>query len=109
MRIDKSQRLKFASLQGETAEQMLGRPQGPVDFDTIVYLREGERFERSTAVLHILSDIGGAWSAARIFLLVPKFMRDFVYKWVARNRYRLMKKRETCRMPTASERDRLLR
>lgn len=106
--IDTSNQLKFASLQGETAARLLNQQNEVIDINTVVYLRNDVRSEQSTAVLNILSDVGGVWGLARIFLIVPKFIRDFVYRLVAKNRYRFIKKRETCRMPTPSERDRLL-
>ncbi len=109
MRIDKTGQLKFASLQGETAAQLLSTGAKPTDSDTIVYLRNGQRLERSTAVLRIFSDIGGVWLFLAVFLIVPVFIRDFCYKVVAKNRYRFVKKRETCRIPTPNEQTRLLR
>lgn len=108
IRIDKSQQLKFASLQGQTAAQHIGQPKGTIDVDTVVYLRDGQKSEQSTAILYILSDVGGFWGLARIFLIVPPFIRNIFYRIVAKNRYRFLKKRETCRMPTESERGRLL-
>ena len=106
--IDKNRELKFASLQGRTASQLLGHGLNPVDVSTVVYLRDDKRFEQSTALLRIFLDIGGVWSLARVFFIVPKPLRDYIYELVAKNRYRLMKKRETCRMPTPDERNRLL-
>lgn len=108
IQIDKNGQLKFASLQGETAAKLLGQRNTGVDFDTVVYLRDDTKSERSTAVLNILSDIGGVWGLARIFWIVPKFIRDIGYQIIAKNRYRFFKKRETCRMPSQNERDRLL-
>jgi predicted DCC family thiol-disulfide oxidoreductase YuxK len=107
MRIDKTGQLKFASLQGETAAKFLEKIES-TDVNTIIYLCDKNKFEQSTAVLHILSDVGGVWTFAKIFLIIPKFIRDFGYQVVAKNRYRFFKKRETCRVPTASEKDRLL-
>jgi predicted DCC family thiol-disulfide oxidoreductase YuxK len=108
IRIDKTGELKFASLQGETANRLLVRDGKPLDIDTVIYLRNDQKYERSTAVLLILSDIGGFWRLTQIFFLIPKFIRDFVYKAVAKNRFRILKKRESCRMPTQDERERIL-
>lgn len=108
IRIDKTNQLKFASLQGETAANLLGQQQGVIDVDTVVYMRDGIRSEQSTAVINILMDVGGIWGLVRIFWIVPKFIRDIAYRVVAKNRYRFIKKRETCRMPTQNERGRLL-
>jgi predicted DCC family thiol-disulfide oxidoreductase YuxK len=109
IRIDQTGVLKFAPLQGETALRFLGKADKSIDPDTVVYLRNGETFERSTALIHILSDLEGPWRFARVLFIVPRFIRDYVYAVVARNRFRFMKKRETCRMPTQSEQKRLLK
>ena len=108
MRIDKKGKLKFASLQGDTAKQFLGINRNLSDLDSVIYLNENKRFERSSAVLNILADIGGPLAIFQIFLIVPQFIRDFVYKLVARNRYRIFGKRDTCRLPSPEERERLL-
>lgn len=108
IQIDKTSELKFASLQGETAAQQLGRNIAPLDINTVIYLRYNQKYERSSAILRVLSDIGGFWSLARIFLLVPKFIRDGVYRLVARNRYQMFGKRDTCRIPKPEELNRLL-
>ncbi len=108
VRIDKSRELKFASLQGKTATKLLVQKLGPLDIDTVIYLNGDTMFERSSAVLHILADVGGFWRLSKILFFVPAFVRDRVYNFVAKNRYRILKKRETCRMPTPEEAGRFL-
>ncbi len=115
MRIDKTGELKFASLQGETATKTFATAlakaeQAPLTkTTTVIYLSNGEKYYQSSAVLRILMDIGGVWKLAGIFYLVPKCIRDFIYRIIANNRYRFIKPRKTCRVPTPSEQDRLLR
>lgn len=109
MRVDRRHALKYASLQGETARQVLGNlAAGVADPDSVIYYREGKIFERSTAVLEIFRDLGGAWKMLVIFFVLPKIVRDSVYKIVARHRYQLFGRRETCRLPTAEEKNKLL-
>ncbi len=108
IRIDKTKEIKFASLQGDTASRLLNQTASPLDVNTVIYLRNDMKYERSTAILMILSDTGGVWRFAQIFLFVPRFIRDFIYRCVANNRYRVFGKRESCRMPTQDERERLL-
>ncbi len=107
VRTDKAGKMKIASLQGETAKELgiAGQSSG---LNTVVYLRDGVRFERSTAVLEILRDLGGAWKLASIFFILPRFLRDAIYALIARNRYRLFGRRDTCRLPTPEERQRFL-
>ena len=61
-------------------------------------------FERSTAALRIITALGGIWRLAGLLRLVPRFLRDAVYDWVARNRYGWFGKRDSCRLPSPEER-----
>lgn len=118
---DKRGILKFAPLQGETAKKLIpyqiqGSPapdsqpatQPNIQPDTIVYLRDGQIFDRSTAVLLSLYDIGGLVRIFSIFLLVPRILRDPIYQLIARFRYRVFGKQDTCRIPTPEQKERLL-
>ena len=58
----------------------------------------------SSGPLFLAGRLGGAWSIARVFLLVPRFLRDAGYRLVARIRYSLFGKKPTCRLPTPEER-----
>ncbi len=95
-------KLNFASMQGSTAASLL-----PVEMrensQSVIYYRNGRLLVKSTAAVYILSD--GAWygGIAMLLLLVPVFVRDGIYDWVARNRYRWFGKKETCRIPTEAE------
>jgi predicted DCC family thiol-disulfide oxidoreductase YuxK len=100
---DRSRRFRFAPLQGTTATARFGDP-GDVDPTTILLEDGGVVHERSTAALRIISQLGGPWSLLAVFRLVPRFIRDAVYDWVARNRYGWFGKRDTCRLPSPEER-----
>lgn len=109
MRLDKRNALKFASLQGETARKTLGPlSAGAADPDSVIYYRDGKIFERSAAVIEIFRDLGGAWKLLVLFLVIPKVLRDSLYKLVARYRYQLFGRRDTCRLPTSEEKNKLL-
>lgn len=108
IRLDKDKTLRFAPLQGKLAQQQLD-PQYRIELDTIIYLKEGITYDRSDAALHILRDIKGplAWLASAL-LILPKSFRDFFYKLIAKYRYKLFGKRDTCRMPSPEERSRFI-
>lgn len=109
IRRDKRDVLQFASLQGETARSHLPsfvRTTG--DVDTVIYLRDGKIYDRSSAILWVLQDLGGLWMMTGVFFVIPQFLRDIVYRWVARHRYRWFPKRETCRVPSPLEKKKLL-
>lgn len=107
MRNDRNGQIRFASLQGETALKYL--PEEKISsLSTVIYLRGDKVLEKSAAILNVSIDMGFPWSLAGVFLVVPVFIRDFVYSLVANNRYRIMEKRDTCRLPTPEERDKIL-
>lgn len=97
--------LKFASLQSSTAQQRL--PATLVkDVSTMAFEEEdGKIYIESAAAIRAISY---AFKPFLIFLLVPRPLRDWVYRWVANHRYLWFGKRDTCRMPTAEERERML-
>lgn len=107
MRIDKRQNLKFAPLQGQTAQ---GRLPAEIieDLNTLIFYENGKLSNRSTAVLRAIKAIGGFWRLLYVFIIIPSPMRDWIYKTVAKNRYKWFGKHDTCRMPTSEERGRLL-
>lgn len=101
---NKKKNLKYASLQSEFASQFLTKyDKNPNDLNTIFYYRKGKVYQESGAVLRICKELKGVWPAIQIFLIVPPFIRDAVYRWIAKNRYRLKGRRETCRIPTPEE------
>ena len=97
---------RFAPLQGEYASQVA--PEQASELKSIVYLRSGQKYTKSGAVLRILKDLGGIWQAGWIFWFIPFFIRDFFYSLVAGNRYRIFGQRESCRIPSQGERERFL-
>lgn len=107
IRRDRRRRLKFAPLQGETARARLPR-ELVGDLGTMVYQDDARLAVRSTAVVYTLAALGGAWTVARVLLLIPAFLRDPLYLFVARHRYRWFGRRETCRLPSVEERAQFL-
>lgn len=103
IRRDKNKKLRFAPLQGITASEMLDEAQYK-DLDSIVYLRKGRLSRKSTAVLLVLFDLGGAWKLISILFIFPRFLRDGFYAIVAKYRYKWFGKKESCRLPSAEER-----
>jgi predicted DCC family thiol-disulfide oxidoreductase YuxK len=105
---DKRNELKFASLQGLTASKALSSALVSAPMDTVIYFKDGQTYQRSTAILKILMDLKSFWKLAGIFFIVPDRVRDSVYKFIAKNRYRFFGKRDTCRVPTSEEKLRFL-
>jgi predicted DCC family thiol-disulfide oxidoreductase YuxK len=106
---DKDQYFKFASLQSEAAKEILA----PFGLDnqslsTVILVENGQYYTKSTAGLTIISRFGGLWSLAKILLIFPKFIRDVVYDFIARNRYKWFGEKESCWIPTPELKKRFL-
>lgn len=107
IRKDRHQKLTFAPLQGVTALAKLNE-KDRCDMDTLVFIdRKGVHY-RSTAALRISRYLSGGWSLMYVFIIVPPIIRDRVYRLVAKRRYAMFGKKESCRLPTPEERGRLL-
>lgn len=93
---DKRNRFRFVPLQSEEGKSML-RSAGmrEDDLDTVVYARDGKYLLRSSAVLGILADLGGAWRLLTGLRIIPSRLRDLVYWLVAQNRHRLAPRRRS--------------
>lgn len=100
---------KFAALQSETGQRLLQQfGFSQENFDTVV-LVDGERvFTRSDAPLEIVRRLGGFWSLFFVFKIIPRFIRDAVYNWVARNRYRWFGRKDECMLPRPEWKNRFL-
>ena len=110
IKIDKKKTLKFASLQSDFAKEKLKPFQLKLQtIDSIVFWKNDEIYIESNAVIEVLKTIGGFWKfIAIIFQIFPKFLRNAVYRFVAKKRYSLFGKRNVCRIPNSEERDRFL-
>jgi predicted DCC family thiol-disulfide oxidoreductase YuxK len=80
----------------------------PTDFETIILLFGGKPWLKSESVIQTAMLLGFPWSCARILRIFPRALRDRVYEWIARNRFRIFGRRETCYLPTAETRARFL-
>ena len=112
---DRHARFRFATLQGELARQLLPPfSVNPRDLDSVVVVTDwpspAHRIHvRSRAVIHALDALGFPWSLiARLFRVVPSRLADAAYRGIARRRYRLFGKLETCPLPPPQWRDRFL-
>ena len=106
---DKVGHFRLASMQSDIGAAIYRRhgmdPQNPSSMLVV----EGDRVRQdSDAVLSIYEGLGFPWRLFSALRLVPAFLRDAVYRWVAQNRYRLFGKRKTCWVASPEYRDRFL-
>ena len=98
---DKSSKFLFASLQSDFGQSQLSRfALDPTLLHSIIAIENGKFYERSDAALKIASYLGQPWPALGMFRILPRFFRDWVYDLIAKNRYRMFGKRESCMLPT---------
>ena len=106
---DKKKRFRFASLQGKFGQEFLKKYDLPADnFNSFILVEEEKIYTRSTGALRMLKHLGGGWSLFYAFIILPKFIRDGVYNWIARNRYKWFGKKNECMIPTPDLRTRFL-
>jgi predicted DCC family thiol-disulfide oxidoreductase YuxK len=102
LRHDHRHHFRLASMQGEVGTALYRRfGMDPADPDSLIVVTGDEIRRDSDAVLAIYSALGWPWRAMSVFYLVPKLVRNPVYRWIARHRYRLFGRRQTCWVPTA--------
>jgi len=100
---------RFASLQSESAKQLLGQfPEAPRDISTIVLIEHNCLYTKSDAALRAARHLPGAWPALYGFIIIPRAIRNIIYDWIARNRYQWFGKQDQCMMPTPELRGRFL-
>lgn len=105
---DSKNHFKFTPLQSEIAEKLLEKYNVDKETDSVILIEDGKAYTHSTAALRIARNLDGIWSVFYIFLLVPKFIRNFFYKILAKYRYKLFGKKDECMIPTPEIRRKFL-
>ena len=106
---DRRRYFRFAPLQSDAGAR-LQRQYGidPSQLETFVLIERGNAYQRSTAALKIVRRLGGVYPALYAAIVVPSPLRDFLYDWFARRRYRWFGRKDECMVPTADVKDRFL-
>ena len=102
LKYDRNKTLKLASLQG-TKAQILLPTEDLKELNSILYYVDGQLYRSTDAVLKILAELGGGWKLLSYFKIIPRFIREPIYFFIAKNRYRFFGKNESCRLPTPEE------
>jgi predicted DCC family thiol-disulfide oxidoreductase YuxK len=106
--VEEDEEVRFAPIQGETASKLLDDlPDDPEGW-SIVLLDDAGVHQASDAVLRLLMHMGGVWRLFGICFVIPRLLRDCVYRWIARNRYTWFGQRNACRVPDPDVEDRFL-
>ena len=110
LRHDPEEYFRFSSLQSEAAAALLAaHGSAPVmEPETVMLIENGKVYTHSEAALRILRRLSGPWSWLYAGMVVPRVLRDAVYRIVARNRYRWFGRQESCMLPTPALKARFL-
>ncbi len=96
IRHDKKNKFVFASLQSEVAQKLLNEIHVKSSQESIVLIKGNKHFEKSDAVLEIAKNLSGLWPMIYGFKIIPRFLRDVLYNWIAKNRYTWFGKSDSC-------------
>lgn len=99
----------FAPLQSEAGRKLLKQYNLPSeDMQSFIFIEDGKAYKQSTAALKVCRHLSGLWPLCYGFIIVPEFIRDGIYNWIAKNRYKWFGVREQCMIPSPDVKARFL-
>jgi len=108
IRHDKTNSLKFASLQSALGQELLTKYNMSKDLEGVVFIENNKAYFKSAAAFKIVRYFGGFWRILNVFPILPLFVTDFGYDIIAKNRYRWFGKKDSCMIPSPEIRSRFL-
>ena len=99
----------FAALQSDAGIRLLKEHDLPLeDMQSFIFIEKGKAYNRSTAALKVCRHLRGLWPLCYGFIIIPKFIRDGIYNWIARNRYKWFGIKQECMIPSPAVKARFL-
>ena len=109
IRQDKEKIFRFAPLQSEAGQKLLSQYQLPLEnLDSFILVDQGKVYKSSTASLKLYNKLPWYWKWTQVFWIIPAFMRNAVYDFMARNRYKWFGKKDQCMIPSPEVKSRFL-
>lgn len=109
IRFDMKKKLRFISLQKGLMTPKINKIIGIYNInESIIFLSNGKIHTKSNAIIKVIKTLGGAYKLISIFYILPRPIRDFIYDFIAKYRYRIFGKRDNCHLPKAEFTDRFL-
>ena len=106
---DKKSVIKFAALQSDAGQQLLQQFNlSPPEFNSFIFIAAGNIYTASTAALKVCKYLTALSPLLYGFIIVPRFIRDGIYNWISKNRYKWFGKKDQCMIPTPEVRSRFL-
>ena len=102
--------IMFAPMQTEAGQKLLKQYNLPLnDMQSFFFIEEGKAYKQSTAGLRVCRHLRGLWPLCYGLIIVPGFLRDGIYNWIAKNRYKWSGVRQQCMIPTPEVKARFLK
>lgn len=98
----------FAPLQEEAGKKLLATHHIKTNMDSLILISNNTFYQKSSAALEICRHLQGGWKLLYAFKLIPRFIRDPLYTYIAKNRYKWFGKKTSCMIPTAENKKRFL-
>lgn len=109
IRLDRQSRFRFATAQSPFGEALFRKHGLRTDsYETNLVLIDGIAFTRLDSFVAVMSELGWPWRAMKALLLLPRPLRDWLYDRIAKNRYALFGKKDSCDIPSPELRERFL-
>ena len=109
LRLDRKKRFRFATAQSPLGEALFRRHGLPTDdYDSNLAIIDGAAFTKLDSFVAVMAALGWPWRAAKALLILPRPLRDWLYDRVAKNRYALFGRKDSCDIPSAELRQRLI-
>ena len=109
IRNDKKAKLKFAPLQSSAGEELSRKYHIPPTTDTVIFIANGKVYTFASAAIRICKYLDWPARLLYAFIIIPSFISQPFYKWIARNRYKWFGKKNECMVPTPEVRERFLK
>jgi len=93
---DKNNHFQFTALQSEFGKSMIKRYQIPSEIDSVVLILENQAFLKSDVIIESSNFLPNPWKIIKFFAIIPKSLRDKLYDFIARNRYKWFGKKQVC-------------
>ena len=106
---DNKKHFRFAALQSDAGQKILQQHGLPTEgFESFILVKDGKVYQRSAAGLKVYNQLSWYWKWTQLGWIAPKFIRDGIYNYIARNRYKWFGKKEACMIPSPEVRSRFL-
>ena len=101
LRQDRKGIFRFAALQSEAGQEILDQHGlANESFDSFILVEKGKIYQRSTAALKVFNKLSWYWKWTQLFYIIPPFIRNMVYDFIARNRYKWFGQKTECMIPS---------